>query len=177
MQGLLCLYVFMPAHAVVCCACSPLLLCRRMDNAYVTWRNVSLTSNKAALSVFDLWFGDAWVDGARVVGNQVQAGSIWNFESFRGRFQQVCEACMLLTKFLQLQQAVCVTLQLPLQHTSSRPWQTLSLSCTLGVAAAHLMAPHLFECTALMRLILVADPVGREQGWHCPPQRPRWLGA
>lgn len=84
-----------------------------MDNAYVTWRNVSLTSNKAALSVFDLWFGDAWVDGARVVGNQVQAGSIWNFESFRGRFQQVREACMLLTKLLQLQPAYCCTLQLP----------------------------------------------------------------
>lgn len=55
----------------------------------VTWRDVTLSSNEAALSVFDLWFGDAWIEGARVIGNQVAAGSIWNFESFRGRFQQV----------------------------------------------------------------------------------------
>jgi hypothetical protein len=60
-----------------------------MDNAFVTWRDVTLSSNEAALSVFDLWFGDAWIDGARVIGNEVPGGGIWNFESFRGRFQQV----------------------------------------------------------------------------------------
>lgn len=60
-----------------------------MDNAYITWHDVSLANNSAALSVFDLWFGDAWVNGARVLGNQVQGGSVLNFESFRGRFQQV----------------------------------------------------------------------------------------
>jgi hypothetical protein len=60
-----------------------------MDNAYMTWRDVTLANNSAAFSVFDLWFGDAWIDGAQVVGNQVQSGSILNFESFRGSFQQV----------------------------------------------------------------------------------------
>ncbi len=60
-----------------------------MDNAYVTWRDVSLTNNSAAFSVFDLWFGDAWIEQAEVIGNQVQSGSIWNFESFRGRFNDV----------------------------------------------------------------------------------------
>lgn len=49
-----------------------------------------LVNNSAAFSVFDLWFGDAWIDGSEVIGNQVQTGSIWNFESFRGNFQQVC---------------------------------------------------------------------------------------
>jgi hypothetical protein len=60
-----------------------------MDNAYVTWRGVTLANNSAAFSVFDLWFGDAWIEGADVMGNHVQAGSVWNFESFRGRFQEV----------------------------------------------------------------------------------------
>lgn len=60
-----------------------------MDNAYVTWKDVTLVNNSAAFSVFDLWFGDAWIEQADVIGNQVQSGSIWNFESFRGRFENV----------------------------------------------------------------------------------------
>jgi hypothetical protein len=60
-----------------------------MDNAYVTWKEVGLFNNSAAFSVFDLWFGDAWIEYTRVIGNQVQSGSIWNFESFRGRFNNV----------------------------------------------------------------------------------------
>jgi hypothetical protein len=60
-----------------------------MDNAYVTWKGVTLANNSAAFSVFDLWFGDAWIEGADVMGNHVQAGSVWNFESFRGKFQEV----------------------------------------------------------------------------------------
>jgi hypothetical protein len=70
----------------------------RLDNAFVTLRDVTLSANEAALSVFDLWFGDAWIDGARLVGNEVSDGGIMNFESFRGHFQEVrlcvCMSCV-----------------------------------------------------------------------------------
>lgn len=145
----------------------------------MTWRDVTLANNSAAFSVFDLWFGDAWIDGAQVVGNQVQSGSILNFESFRGSFQQVrvqtlgcCHRGLFfpLPLCLLLLLLPAVALKLPsagaFNGCTHVCWRD---GCVSGVSCA--MSP-LPACVSSPRVCVpCADPVGSQQGRHSTPQR------
>lgn len=156
---------------VLCCACCAVC---RLDNAYMTWRDVNIVNNSAAFSVFDLWFGDAWIDGAQIVSNQVQSGSILNFESFRGNFQQVevlygCEDCT-VTRLLP--PAICRLVGCQTNKQNSK------LQCCPAFASASLaacvplcaLAEHRSCALCCAVLCSAADPVGSEQSRHSTPQ-------
>jgi hypothetical protein len=61
----------------------------RIDNSYVVFKQFDMSYNNARNSVFDLWYSDLWMTKVVVLGNKVEVGSVLDFESFRGTFDQV----------------------------------------------------------------------------------------
>eukprot|EP00775_Hariotina_reticulata_P009566 gene9566-9729_t len=61
----------------------------RIDNTYLVMKGFNMSYNSARNSAFDLWYSDVWVTASVVVKNKVQLGSVLDFESCRGTFDQV----------------------------------------------------------------------------------------